>query len=99
MPQDLLPYLLGALQWARAQQRFSEWYYAGIVIVAAFGIYAFAEPGALSQPFEHIVRGWWANVMAILASTQGISTASNLVHSVMPGDKPPVLLPVTNSQP
>jgi len=100
MPQELLPYLMGLLQWARARQQFSDWWYAGIVIVASFAFYVMGTPDAFAHPIGDIFKAWGQQALIILGMTQGISTGANLVASLrQPGTAVPPALPVTNSQP
>lgn len=101
MNQELLPYIGGALQWARAQKKFSEVWFLLIVAVSSFGFYLLAHPtDAFSVPWNVIVTGWWEQAKTILAMVQTISSGSNVIASMRkPGDPVPAALPVTDSQP
>lgn len=79
MIQEVLPYLSVALQWARAQEKFSEVWFAAIVVVASFGFYLWAHPNdAFALPWQQIVSGWWEQAKTILALVQATSTTANI---------------------
>lgn len=102
MNQELLPYIAAALQWARAQKRFSEAWFLGIVVLASFGFYLLAHPtDAFRFPWNEVVALWWEQAKTILAATQLVSSGANVINAMRPNPKSPVpaLLPVTNSQP
>lgn len=99
MLQELLPYLAGLLQWARARKQFAEVWYLGIVAAASFAFYMFAHPqDAFSVPWPQILSGWWEQAQVILAMTQVISSGANVIQSRRNGAAVPSALPVTNSQ-
>lgn len=99
MLQEILPYLSILLQWARAQQKFSEVWYAGIVVVASFGFYLWATPTPFSGPWQDIVGLWWEQAKTILALTQAVSTGANIAVKLKAGSPSNPLIPVTNSKP
>lgn len=83
MIQEILPYIAGALQWARARKKFADAWYAGIVVVASFGFYMLQHPAdAFAVPWNEIVAGWWEQAKTILAITQAISTGSNIADDL-----------------
>lgn len=95
MLQEVLPYIAIALQWARAQAKFSEVYFALIVVVSSFGFYLMAHPtDAFSQPWNLVVAGWWEQAKTILASVQATSTVANIAVKMGMSNKSP-LIPVT----
>lgn len=95
MLQEALPYLAIALQWARSQPKFSEVYFAAIVVVSSFGFYMLAHPSdAFTQPWNLIVSGWWEQAKTILASVQATSTVANIAVKMGANDKNPII-PVT----
>lgn len=95
MLQEALPYIATALQWARAQAKFSELYFALIVAASSFGFYMLAHPSdAFSQPWNLIVSGWWEQAKTILASVQATSTVANIAVKMGANGKNP-LIPVT----
>ena len=100
MNQEFLPYIAGALQWARARKKFAEVWFLLIVAAASFVFYLMAHPtDAFSVPWNMIVLGWWEQAKTILATVQVISSTSNVVVAVR-GDNPvPGMVPVTDSQP
>lgn len=96
--ESLFPYLGILLQWARAQKRFSEWWYAAVVLLAGVGMYAWATPGWYEQDWRVIVGGLKDQILVILGVTQATSTGANLVAStgwINPGH---VAVPVTDSK-
>lgn len=93
MIQELLPYVAGALQWARAQKRFAEAWFIAIVAIASCGFYLFANPGGFSLPWRDIAVGWWHQAQIILATVQLVSSGANILDSA--GVKG---MPVTNSK-
>jgi hypothetical protein len=101
MLQELLPYIAGALQWARARRRFSEVFFIGIVAAASFAFYFVGHyPNALSVPLPDLLGGWWDQAKTILATTQVVSSGANILNSARGNSGPvPAGLPVTNSQP
>lgn len=99
-PNDLLPFIGIGLQWARAQQKFAEFWYLGIVVVASIGFYAIGHPvDGFAQRWDIVVAGCWAAAQTILSMTQLVSSGSNVINDLRGNAaKPPAILPVTNSQ-
>lgn len=94
--QELLPYIGMALQWARAQKRFAELYYLGIVVALAGVGAVMANPELFHEPLGVILTALKDQVVPILAATQATSSVSNVVQSMAQKN---AVLPVTNSQP
>jgi hypothetical protein len=101
MIQEFLPYISMGLQWARAQQKFSELWFAAIVVGRSAILYAMATPNPFANHFfgdGGILVGWWDQAKTILASVQGISTLSNVAVSLKLGKASNPILPVTDSK-
>ena len=103
-PQELLPYIAAALQWARAQKRFADGWFLLITAGAAMLFYCIGHPtDAFAHPWNEILTGWWAQVVVITSTVQLVSSGANMVNSVRAKmsdspDRVPGFLPVTNSK-
>lgn len=92
---ELLPWIGMALQWARAQKKFAELYYLGIVLACASAAALMANPELYHEPLGAILAAIKDQVVPILAATQATSSVSNVVQSMAVRNS---LVPVTNSQ-
>lgn len=93
-----LPFVSALLQWARAQSKFREAYFLGIVVGAAAVFYLISDPQAFREPWPDIVAGWWTQVFMIMGTTQIVSSVSRVaVDSGVVGSTSPIA-PVTNSR-
>lgn len=101
MTQELLPYIAGLLQWARARKKFAEAWFLLIVAGSSFGFYLMAHPNdAFSSGWLTVISGWWEQAKTILATVQIISSGSNVYVAARGAEKPiPAVVPVTDSQP
>jgi hypothetical protein len=99
-PNDLLPVIGIGLQWARAQKKFADAWYLGIVAGASVGFYALGHPvDAFAQRWDYVVAGCWGSAQTILAMTQLVSSGSNVAVSIRGNAGPvPAGIPVTDSQ-
>lgn len=92
--ESLKPYLFGALQWARAREKFRELWFAGIVVGVGFLFYGIADPTPFQESWRDVLQGWWEQARLILAMTQTVSTVSNIAADL--GAKS-TFIPVTDS--
>lgn len=68
------------LQWARSQPKFSEWWYAGILVAGSVGAFWLSNPN-VNDP-RAFVQGSWHVLMTLAGGTQLTSTGANLASTV-----------------
>lgn len=82
-----------ALQWARSQPKFSEWWYAGILVAGSAGVFWLTNP-TVADP-RAFVHGVLQTLISVAGGTQLTSTAANLLATTTLGPKLGVLNPQT----
>lgn len=83
-----------ALQWARSQPKFSEWWYAGVLILGSAGVYWLTNQTPADP--KAFVQGVIQTVISVAGGTQLTSTAANLLATTTLGAKLGVLNPQTH---
>jgi hypothetical protein len=81
MEQQYIPYLGLALQWARSQPKFAEWYYVGILLLGSAALYVWATPCLSCTPWRQAVSGWFGVMLQTAGATQLTSTGANILSA------------------